>query len=121
MSWEWDQSTGLLKHEGSIVAKGYSGANLAKNNPKMQDAVGLGPIPRGNWKISSLYNSPNTGPDTLVLVPLSGTDTCSRSDFRIHGDSIAHPGQASHGCIILPRNIRQEIWNSADHLLSVVE
>lgn len=40
--------------------------------------------------------------------------------FRIHGDSIRAPGTASHGCIILPRAIRDRIWASGDRALQVV-
>jgi hypothetical protein len=119
--WVWDQAKGALSRNNIVVAYGYSGLDAAKNNPLMQDAIGLGPIPRGNWKISDLYNSKTTGPYTLRLDPELGTDTCGRSAFRIHGDSILNPGSASHGCIILPRQTRQMIWNSGDHSLSVVE
>lgn len=121
MSWVWDQSAGKMNHDGAFVSDGYAGAGLAKNNPAMQDAKALGPIPRGHWKMIDMRTSPNTGPLTIVLAPEVGTDTCGRGDFRIHGDSIAHPGQASHGCIILPRPVRQRIWDSGDRALEVVE
>jgi hypothetical protein len=38
----------------------------------------------------------------------------------MHGDSIAHPGCASEGCIIMGQKIRQQIWTSGDHQLRVV-
>lgn len=44
---------------------------------------------------------------------------CGRSGFLIHGDSIAHTGQASHGCIILPRSVREQIAASGDDELEV--
>jgi hypothetical protein len=87
----------------------------------MQAAKGVGPIPRGKWRMAGVKDSPNTGPYTIVLEPLPGTDTCGRADFRIHGDSIANPGTASHGCIILARPQREAIWRSGDHMLEVVE
>lgn len=118
--WTWDQSAGTLSRAGHLVGAGYSGADLGKNNPAMQDAVGVGPIPTGMWTITGVKDSPNTGPYTLVLAPDEGTDTCGRSAFRIHGDSIANPGHASHGCIILPRAIRTAIWTSDDRSLQVV-
>lgn len=121
MTWKWDQSAGKMYHDGAFVSDGYAGAGAAKNNPTMQNAQGLGPIPRGMWKMIDMRTSPNTGPLTIVLDPMPGTDTLSRSAFRIHGDSIAHPGEASHGCIILPRPVRQRIWDSGDHALEVVE
>lgn len=119
--WVWDQSKGRLSHNGVFVSNGYSGLNAGKNNPDLQSAIGIGPIPRGLWYIDTIYNSPRTGPFTIVLKPAVGTDTCGRSAFRIHGDSIKNPGTASHGCIILPHNVREDIWNSGDHQLSVIE
>jgi hypothetical protein len=101
------------------VYHGYSGLDAGKNNPAMQDAKGIGPLPRGTYSMTGIGNSPNTGPNTITLVQTSG-DTCGRGDFRIHGDSLAHPGQASHGCIILPPQNRIAIWNSGDHELTVV-
>ena len=120
MCWQWDQSAGELSRGGSIVSHGYAGRDRGKNNPAMQAAVGVGPIPRGHWRITGVHDSPNTGPYTIILEPALGTDTCGRSAFRIHGDSIRHPGQASHGCIILPRAVRERIMRSGDRDLLVV-
>jgi hypothetical protein len=120
MTWKWDQSAGELTHFGGFVSNGYAGAGRGKNNPSMQDAQGVGPIPRGKWKIVSVKDSPNTGPFTIVLEPCPETDTRGRSAFRIHGDSVKNPGTASHGCIILPRMIREKIWKSGDRDLEVV-
>lgn len=117
--WTWDQSAGVLSRAGKSW-RGYSGARNGKNNPSMQAAQGVGPIPRGCWTIVGRKDSPNTGPCTLVLVPDAGTDTCGRSAFRIHGDSIANPGTASHGCIILPPAVRAMIWASGDRALEVI-
>jgi hypothetical protein len=120
MSWVWSQSAGTISHDGSVVGHGYSGADLGKNNPGMEDAVGVGPIPTGLWDMTGIESNGPTGPFTIILVPEPGTDTCGRSAFRIHGDSINSPGTASHGCIILARPIREQIWNSGDHALEVV-
>lgn len=119
--WVWDQSQGKLFHDGHFISNGYSGSGPGKNNPELQASVGVGPIPRGDWLLTGVCNSKQTGPFTIALVPKPGTDTCGRSAFRIHGDSMFHPGNASHGCIILPRAIRELIWNSGDHSLSVTE
>ena len=119
--WTWDQSAGELSHNGKLISKGYSGRDRGKNNPSMQSAVGVGPIPRGLWRMLKVYDSSATGPKTIWLEPKAGTDTCGRSAFRIHGDSIRNPGTASHGCIILPRIVREQIWSSGDHDLTVIE
>ena len=119
--WIWDQSAGTMSRNGKVVATGYAGHDYGKNNPKAQDVKGIGPVPRGRWSIGAPRTSPNTGPYTMSLTPMQGTDPLGRSAFRIHGDSISAPGTASHGCIILPRAVRQAIWNSGDHILEVVE
>lgn len=118
--WTWDQSAGTLTRDGLIEGRGYAGHQYGKNNPDAQDAPGIGPVPRGMWTIGEPHTSPTTGPFTMNLDPEPGTDTCGRSAFRIHGDSIANPGEASHGCIILPRPVRVEIWTSGDHTLQVI-
>ncbi|KKC24944.1 tlde1 domain-containing protein [Sphingomonas sp. SRS2] len=124
--WTWDQSAGELRRAGKVVSRGYSGNGRGKNNPSMQAARGVGPIPRGRWKVGKPYASGNTGPFTMPLYADDGKlddvhQPTGRSAFRIHGDSIANPGTASHGCIILPRAIRDLIWSSGDRDLEVVE
>ena len=121
MVWKWDQSAGELSQDGKFICKGYSGLDVGKNNPALQDKIGMGPIPQGYWKINAPVDRPATvGPYAMALEPLPGTDTYGRSAFMIHGDSVKAPGQASHGCVILPRNVREMIWKSGDHLLEVV-
>jgi len=124
--WTYHQSSGRLFHDGAPVATGYSGFGRGKNSPSMQAARGVGPIPRGRWKIVELYNSQNVGPYALKLFAADATpddthDETGRGAFRIHGDSIRNPGTASHGCIILPRAVREQIWKSGDRDLEVVE
>jgi len=124
--WTWKQSTGELFRDGAFVAKGYSGHDWGKNNPAAELAPGIGPIPAGRWRLVSVADSPQTGPFTITLHAEDATpgddtdDRTGRGAFRIHGDAIAHPGEASHGCIILPRTVRGLMWNSGDHELEVV-
>lgn len=119
--WTWDQSSGVMTRAGKSFA-GYAGNGRGKNNPAMQAAKGIGPIPAGKWRmVEQPYNSPNTGPYTIKLQPELGTNAFGRSEFRIHGDSIKSPGTASHGCIILPRAVREAIWGSGDRELLVLE
>jgi hypothetical protein len=126
MTWRYDQSSGELTRDGKFVSRGYSGNGRGKNNPSMQAARGVGPIPAGKWKIvGPPYDSANVGPYALKVFATDGVldDThagTGRGAFRIHGDSVRAPGTASHGCIILPRNIRQAIWASGDRDLEVV-
>lgn len=125
--WRWDQSAGVLTRDGKHVSNGYSGKGRGKNNPALQAVPGVGPIPAGRWKITGRYDSGRVGPFALRLEAVDaafGDDThagTGRGAFRIHGDSVRSPGEASNGCIILPRVIRELIWNSGDRDLEVVE
>jgi len=117
----WSQSKGVLTKNGEYWGRGYSGHGAGVNNPAMQQVRDIGPIPQGVYAIDHPYDSPNTGPFTLPLTA-KNIDLCfGRSDFRIHGDSKEHPGQASHGCIILPRDVRERIdRENQDRLLEVI-
>lgn len=119
--WTYYVRTGrLYEPDGEYLASGYSGLGSAKNDPDREREVATGPIPRGVYSIGEMYNSKRVGPFALPLEPIEHTNTFGRSAFRIHGDSIAHPGTASHGCIILPRPVRNEIARSAVKRLRVV-
>ncbi len=124
--WIYRQSTGVLSRNGRDVAKGYSGRERGRNNPATQAMAGTGPIPCGRWQMVDIYDSATVGPRTITLRAVDATpgddrhDATGRSAFRIHGDSIARPGTASRGCIILPRVTRLEMWQSGDHALEVV-
>jgi hypothetical protein len=93
------------------------------NNPDMQDVPFVGPIPQGTYDIGQAYPHPNLGPVTMNLDPTPGTntDTFDRDLFRIHGDNSCLCQSGSDGCIVLPLNIRNQINNSSDRELRVVE
>lgn len=55
----------------------------------------------------------------MQLTPYSGMDMCGRDGFMIHGNSVAHPTQASDGCIILNMAGRRTINDSTDKILVV--
>lgn len=119
--WIYNQTTGEFSDaHGKILARGYSGAGNGKNNPSMQSVPNQGPLPEGHWTIGRAYHNKHTGPISMNLSPADDTSTFGRSHFLIHGDSKAHPGHASHGCIILNPTARQQIEHSGDHDLLVV-
>lgn len=119
--WTYAQKTGELLLNGKHVANGYSGFDDGKNNPDMQAVANAGPIPQGDWTIvGPPANTIEHGPYVLRLQPSNGTNTFGRSAFLMHGDSIPDPGCASHGCIIMPRTIREQVWLSGDTSLEVV-
>lgn len=120
MSWIYHQATGELLHDLRPVATGYSGFGAAKNKPESQHLAGLGPIPRGAYLLGALSENEDHGPLAIHVVPLTGTDTLGRSGFLIHGDNREHPGGASHGCIIMPREIREQMIDSHDKQILVL-
>lgn len=109
LGWSWDQSEGVLYLDGRSVAKGYSGRGEGRNNPAMETVRGVGPIPAGRWRIGPPRTSGRTGPHVMDLVPIEH-DAHGRTAFQIHGDNAA--GDASSGCIVLPRAIRERISRS---------
>ncbi len=120
-TWTYAQKTGDLQQDGKHVSTGYSGANEGKNNPAMDNVPNVGPIPRGDWTIAGPpVDSKDHGPYVLKLNPAPSTETHGRSGFLMHGDSKEHPGSASHGCVILPRAVREVVWQSGDRDLQVV-
>jgi hypothetical protein len=119
----YEQATGrmLIKENAKYdtLAVGYSGSlsKNGKNDPSKQCEKGVGPIPRGRYTIGA--PEPGPSPYSLRLTPDPSNDMCGRSGFLIHGDSIAHPGDASDGCIILSRAEREAIVKTGLRLLFV--
>jgi len=128
--WIFKQSTGEMFAPGTLgaMATGYAGGNIpphhdqtAVNNPARQAEHCVGPLPRGVYTIGTAYTDPHLGPVAMYLQPDPGNVMLGRSGFFIHADSIAHPGQASEGCIVMPNDARCTIARSRDRVLAVVE
>jgi hypothetical protein len=118
MPWTYTQATGVTRDpQGNTVATGYSGSGTGKNNSFKESERNVGPIPRGTYTIGNARTSNNTGPVSMDLAATASTHTFGRSAFLIHGDNASHT--ASHGCVILPRNIRETINSSTDKELVV--
>ena len=105
-----------MKHAGTIP----SGPGEGQNNPDLEYIHDVGPIPKGVYDIGPPHDTPTHGPLVLALTPEPGTNTFRRDGFLIHGDSVQNPGTASHGCIILPRTVRDQIAASGDRQIQVV-
>lgn len=121
-AWIYHQATGDIFLDKVLKGRGYAGAGKTaaggRNNPAMEGVVAKGPIPRGRWKMTGLrLKHPALGPYVILLEPV-GHNALGRSLFRIHGDNAT--GDASHGCIILFRNLREQIWTSGVRDLVVV-
>lgn len=119
-SYQFEQLTGeLLDPTNTIVAHGYAGREAGKNNPAMQNVKGIGPLPRGWYTAQAPADSALVGKYALRLVPDPSNEMYGRNSFFMHGDSSEHPGMASHGCIVMPRNVREAFWNSGIHRIQV--
>lgn len=118
--WLYEQSSGMMSHNGTKVAQGYSGYEQYKNDPAYDNVHNCGPLPRGKYTIETPRDTPDHGPFVLPLEPDPANIMHGREGFLIHGDSLTHPGMASFGCIILSRPVRVQIWDSGDHDLTVI-
>lgn len=118
MTLVYKQSDGELRLDGEFEGYGYSGTGMGRNNPAAENIPSVGPIPRGNYSIGPAYDHPTLGPIVFNLEPV-GHDAHGRSAFRIHGDSANH--DASHGCVVCGRTIRERIRDDSEHDLEVIE
>lgn len=117
VSWRYEQSTGrMTSPDGSRVDTGYSGHPPHVNDSTAESDVAVGPIPLGIWLIHVPVTHISLGP---VAIPLEPKFPCARSGFYIHGDNSRMDFSASHGCIILPRVVRELIAASGDMELIV--
>lgn len=119
-TWTFEQSTGAwIDPAGEDVAHGYAGRDAGKNNPDMQNVKGIGPLPRGLYTAGAPANDAVVGAFAMRLTPSPSNEMFGRTSFFLHGDSMEHPGLASHGCIVLPRTLREAFWSSGDHTIQV--
>lgn len=104
-----------LNSEDGKQVKG--GADV--NGRDRQHVKGMGPLPRGTYRIGGYTSS--KGPMTITLTQISG-ESYGRSLFRIHGErkAPAPAGFASEGCIIMGPRVRGKIIHSTDNKLEVV-
>lgn len=119
MTWSYSQHNGVLSHNDIDVGNGYSGNGKGLNNPAEQADHDRGPVPQGRWKIGVAFDHPRLGPTVMHLSPETDTKTFGRSGFFIHGDNKKMNHTASHGCIILSRDIREKLSTSLDRVLIV--
>ncbi|MEX0495226.1 tlde1 domain-containing protein [Raoultella terrigena] len=97
----------------------YSGRPGFKNDSANECIKGKGPIPRGTYTIGDPFYHRKTKAWTMRLTPYIENQMCGRDGFMIHGDSSAHPGEASDGCIILKLPYRKIVAASSDKTLVV--
>ncbi len=68
--------------------------------------------------LTSIHNGRVT--NAIPLTPAPANRMFGRSGFFVHGDSNAHPGEASQGCIIMPLAIRRRMAAPSPDILRVV-
>lgn len=125
MNWNYSQKTGqLFDPSGKFLSKGYSGGNQGKdpigiNNPAMESIPNVGPIPRGAYTFGTPVAESHLGPFAIPLIPDPANGMFGRSGFFIHGDT-SIPGRASQGCIVMARAVRNLMWESSEHKLTVI-
>lgn len=119
MPFTYRQSTGQLTCP-TFIWFGYAGRGEGKNNPSMQNVKGIGPLPVGLYTAQPPADDAVVGKYAMRLIPDPSNEMFGRNSFFLHGDSAEHPGEASHGCIVMPRNVREGFWNSGDHQIQVI-
>lgn len=109
----YEQASGrLLVADGENLSRlgtGYAGQPPYVNSPEAQGLKARGPIPRGRYRVERPFDHVRLGPVAMFLAPERGNDMQGRSGFFIHGDNSLANQTASHGCIILPRKVREKI------------
>ena len=107
----YSQSSGLFGIGSTTgirwLGKGYAGRSVGRNNPRLQGSKGIGPLPRGVYALAEPRKHPRLGPVAFKLKPDPSNAMFGRGDFWIHGDN--KENDASSGCIVLQRAIREEI------------
>lgn len=123
MSFLYTQRNGYLTHDSLFLGAGYSGYAEDANVAQDESLKGLGPIPVGNYTIGAPHVSEQVGPVAMCLTPDADNEMFGRGDFLIHGDTAAANHTASHGCIIMPHDVRVKIAElvlAGDNRLQVV-
>lgn len=100
-------SSGKFYQDEELIGSGYSGQPPHVGVVADINLENKGPIPLGNYTVGAAFTHPLLGPLTMRLTPYPSNVMYGRSHFCIHGDSAAHPGYASDGCVILDHNLRQ--------------
>jgi len=114
--WTYSQKTGILTDDSSRTYQCYAGWGDGKNNSADEAIKDVGPLPRGTYSALAPASSARTGPYTIRLIPDPENDMHGRAGMCMHGDSVAHPGCASEGCIVAPLAARIAFYESHQKL-----
>ena len=96
----YEQSTGafwLINGDYQCpLCVGSAGRSSGRNNPEADDQRGVGPLPRGYYRLR-VVSHPRFHAPAIRLDPEAETDLKGRGGFYIHG------GTQSEGCILIQR------------------
>ena len=81
------------------LGAGFAGRQDGRNNPKAQSWKGIGPLPRGFYRLRRMAH-PRFAAPAIFCEPEAENEMFGRSGFWIHG------GTVSHGCPIFDRTLR---------------
>jgi len=123
--WTYVQTNGsLYRPDGTHAGTGYAGGNCGQNpeginNHEMQGVRNIGPIVCGIYTKGEVVLKSHLGPFAIPLLPDKDNDMLGRGHFYMHGDTTPS-GNASQGCIIQFRAVRDEFYDDKDTQLKVV-
>lgn len=122
MAFTYAQDSGALYDpNGVLMMRGYSGNGAGLNNPAMDDRVGVGPIPVGDYTVGAPHAPiDHLGPLALPLYPAKTNNMKGRSGFFMHGDNSRLNHTASNGCVIMPPQVRKTVNEASVKQLTVV-
>ena len=90
----------------------------------MENVPNVGPIPQGTYTIEPQQNNVTSSGTRLLgsmrLTPDPANQMRGRGGFIIHGDNAARNQSASKGCPVFDKDVRDQIGNSGDNILTVV-
>ena len=123
--WIFDVIAGNFVGHGTAKSGVYAGNGPGFNNPAMENVANVGPLPRARYTMKRIYDDPETGKNTIELIPdpesIAKFPNRNMYSFRIHGINPARPLGSSKGCIcVSPGSFRVYVFNSGDHELFVV-
>jgi hypothetical protein len=125
VNWKFVIKTGeMFDPSGKKVWTGYAGGNCGhnpegRNNPLMVSVHNIGPLPPGLYTLGEVVLQSHLGPYAIPLIPDPQNVMFGRKDFYCHGDTTPS-GNASEGCIIMPRFVREVMYEGHVRTIQVV-
>ena len=62
MPWQYSQRTGQLIRNDQVAGTGYSGRGAGRNNPNLEQARNIGPVPGDVTELGALMRMQRKGP-----------------------------------------------------------